>query len=147
MLSPSSMASKQKPAAEIGGLQGRSGNFRTRVHATKGDQYGPTRCTREEALADLNAARNGATDKEDVARHLAALAAAASELTATRRSKSTLPSSSSSASATAPAAEQRQPSLESCAAASAAASAAEQRQQETTRVAEIGGLQDRNGSF
>ena len=83
----------------------------------------------------MNAARTGATDKEDVARHLAALAAAASQLKATRRSKSTLPSSPSSAGATAPAAEQRHPSLESCAAASAAASAAEQHQQETTTAA------------
>ena len=110
------MAPKRKPIAEIGGFEARSGSFRARVRVSTGNQYGPTRWAREEALADLYAARNGATHKDDVARRLAVLAAAASELKATRRSKSTLPSSPSSACATAPPAEQRQPSLESCAA-------------------------------
>ena len=129
------MAPKRNCVAEIGGLQARNGSFRARVHASTGHQYGPMRSTREEALANLNAARTGAIHKDGVARHLAALAAAASELKATRRSKSTLPSSPSSACATAPAAEQRQPSLESCAAASAAAFAAKQCQQETITAA------------
>ena len=78
------MAPKKKPVAEIGGAQVRNGRFRARVHACAGHQHGPTRSTEEEALAGLNAARNGATDKEDVARHLAELAAAASCLTAAR---------------------------------------------------------------
>ena len=102
------MAPKRKPVAESGGVQRRNGGFRARVQACTGDKYGPTRSTEEEALADLNAARNGATDNEDVGRHLAALAAAASGLPATRRSESTLPLSASSASASALAAEQRE---------------------------------------
>ena len=93
------MAPKKKPVAEIGGVQVRNGRFRARVHACTGHRHGPTRSTKEEALADLNAARTGATDKEDVARHLAELAAAATGLTASRRSESTLPSSSSVTSA------------------------------------------------
>ena len=93
------MAPKKKPVSEIGGVEVRNGRFRARVHACTGHRHGPTRSTKEEALADLNAARNGATDKEDVARHLAELAAAATGLTASRRSESTLPSSSSVTSA------------------------------------------------
>jgi len=143
------MAPKQKPVAEMGGVQRRNGKFRARVHACTGDQYCFTRSTEEEAVADLNAARNGAPDKEDVGRHLAALVAAASGLPATRRSESTLPSSSSAASASAsaasrastsaPAAEQRQPPLESCAAASAAKPAAEQRRPTLSDDAEVSG--------
>ena len=77
------MAPNKKPAAEIGGVEVRNGRFRARVHARTGRQHGPTRSTEEAAQADLTVARNGATDKEDVARHLAELAAAASGQTAT----------------------------------------------------------------
>ena len=93
------MAPKKKPVSEIGGVEVRNGRFRARVHACTGRRHGPTRSTKEEALADVNAARNGATDKEDVARHLAELVSAATGLTASRRSQSTLPSSSSVTSA------------------------------------------------
>ena len=90
------MAPTQKPATEIGGAQVRNGRFRARGRACTGRQHGPTRSTGEEALADVTAARFGATNKGDVARHLAELAAVVSSgLTAARRSESTLPSSSS----------------------------------------------------
>ena len=145
------MAPKQK--REIGGVETRGGRSRAHVQLGTKKVHGPTRATKEDATADLNAARSGATSKEDVGRHLEALAATVSGLPATRRSDSTLPSSSPSASASAPAvdqretqsgastsasgAEQRQPPLESCAAASAAASAAEDRQPEANAAASV----------
>ena len=142
-----------KQNREIGGVQTRGGSSRAHVQLGTSKVYGPARATKEDAIADLNAARIGATSKEDVGRHLAALVAAASGLPATRRSDSALPSPSPSASASAlaaeqretqssastsgPGAEQHQPPLESCAAASAAASAAEERQPEANAAGSV----------
>ena len=127
----SSMAPKVKPVGETGTIWARNGSFLARV---SGNHYGPTRRTKEEALADLHAARESATCKMDIVQNLNALVAAAKGVRAAQHREGTLPSSSATG-ASAPAAEQRHPLLESCAAASAAASAAEQHQQETTTAA------------
>ena len=67
----------------IGSLHDHYGSLRARAQASgRTLQCGPARFAREEALVNLNEARNGATNNKDVARQLGALAAGASELKA-----------------------------------------------------------------
>ena len=65
------MAHKQKPGAEIGSLQPLNQKWRAYAKGKEGREYTPLRNTKEEALADLSVAREGATDSRDVARGLA----------------------------------------------------------------------------
>ena len=67
------MAPKAKPVAEVGSVNAHKGGFRARVRLGAAAFRGPTRATEAEATADLNAARDGASSKEDIAQHLAAL--------------------------------------------------------------------------
>ena len=105
------MAPKQKPVAEVGYVQERHGTFRARVREGNGTADGLTRQTREEAIADLTAARLCATSKQDVARNLKALAAAARGVPATPAAEQRQPETSTAASSAKPAAEQRRPTL------------------------------------
>ena len=121
-----SMPPKRKATSGIGHVEQRAGGFRARVYVGRGTAYGPTRLTKEQATADLNAAREGATTNEDVARNLRALVAAARGVGAPAAEQRR---------ASAPADGEEQRPLESCAAASANASAAEHRLPETSTAA------------
>ena len=72
------MVCKEKPLAEIGFVaQQHSGRFRSQVTMGKATTCGPSWPTKELAIAYLNAAREGATSREDFAQSLRALVAAA----------------------------------------------------------------------
>ena len=66
------MAPKQKPAAEIGRVEQMGGSWRVRAKGKEGRKNAPLRASKEEALADLLKAREGAADATDAARGFAA---------------------------------------------------------------------------